>query len=179
MSNVVDFKKNDFTMKEENLKGKTVEYISGYGKNKGKEIGEFIRYVGDDKFEVDRGFTKTYIWKKDRLLGLHHNPYNPDPVTMYAFVHGEFVDTLSPEERIEFDEKERLEQEQEDLKQEMWDKAHDVVFDYFYPTYLEQDLTDGWLDNRIDETYAKFENEEGETDYKAIINHFTLKEALL
>ena len=55
------------------LEGKTVVYITGYGKSKEQYLGTFIRYVGDDKFEVDRGFTKTYIWKKDRLLGLFND----------------------------------------------------------------------------------------------------------
>ena len=155
------------------LEGKNVVYITGYGKDKGQYIGTFIRYVGDDKFEVDRGFTKTYIWKKDRLLGLFHDPINGCRMGVW--------DELTPEEIAEEERLDREDREQE--KKES--RVHSKIYDYFYnripddmvkyetPNAKDIDICkmERWLDDKIWETYEKYNH-----DYDKLDKQFTMRE---
>ena len=153
------------------LEGKTVVYITGYGKSKEQYLGTFIRYVGDDKFEVDRGFTKTYIWKKDRLLGL----FNDQGCKMGVWPEPT-PEEIAEEERLN---READEQEEKEIR------VHSKIYDYFYnqipndmvnydtPNAKDSDIIkmEKWLDDKISDTYEKYNY-----DYDKLDKQFTIRE---
>ena len=55
--------------------GTLVCYIHGYGKRKSEYIGEFKGYEGD-KVRIGRWEFKDAVVKKERFLGVFHDPEN-------------------------------------------------------------------------------------------------------
>ena len=127
--------------------------------------------MGDDKFEVDRGFTKTYIWKKDRLLGL----FNDQGCKMGVWPEPT-PEEIAEEERLN---READEQEEKEIR------VHSKIYDYFYnqipndmvnydtPNAKDIDIIkmEKWLDDKISDTYEKYNY-----DYDKLDKQFTIRE---